>query len=111
MKMMKHKALSLLGMAMRAGKLVTGDETVLKSVQQGKAKLVIAAGDASDNTKKKFRDKCATYNVKLVEAFDRITIGDAIGKSERVLIAVTDAGFSKSIIQSLSQPTEVEYID
>lgn len=50
--MMKHKALSLLGMAMRAGKLVTGDETVLKSVQQGKAKLVIAAGDASDNTKK-----------------------------------------------------------
>ncbi len=109
--MMKHKALSLLGMAMRAGKLVTGDETVLKSVQQGKAKLVIAAGDASDNTKKKFRDKCATYNVKLVEAFDRITIGDAIGKSERVLIAVTDAGFSKSIIQSLSQPTEVEYID
>ena len=109
--MMKHKALSLLGMAMRAGKLVTGDETVLKSVQQGKAKLVIAAGDASDNTKKKFRDKCATYNVKLVEAFDRITIGDAIGKSERVLIAVTDAGFSESIIQSLSQPTEVEYID
>lgn len=109
--MMKHKALSLLGMAMRAGKLVTGDETVLKSVQQGKAKLVIAAGDASDNTKKKFRDKCATYNVKLVEAFDRITIGDAIGKSERVLIAVTDAGFSKSIVQSLSQPTEVEYID
>ena len=84
---------------------------MLKSVQQGKAKLVIAAGDASDNTKKKFRDKCATLNVKLVEAFDRITIGDAIGKSERVLIAVTDAGFSKSIVQSLSQPTEVEYID
>ncbi|BBH20830.1 50S ribosomal protein L7ae [Paenibacillus baekrokdamisoli] len=109
--MTKHKALSLLGLAMRAGKLVTGDETVLKAVQQGKAKLVIAASDASDNTKKKFRDKCATYNVKLVEAFDRVTIGDAIGKSERVLLAVTDLGFSKSIIQSLSQPTEVEYID
>ncbi|SDW26561.1 ribosomal L7Ae/L30e/S12e/Gadd45 family protein [Paenibacillus sp. CF384] len=107
----KHKSLNMLGMAMRAGKLVTGDETVLKAVQQGKAKLVIVAGDASDNTKKKFRDKCTTYNVKLVEAFDRITLGDAIGKSERVLIGVTDSGFSKSIAQSLIEPTEVEYID
>ncbi|MBW7473255.1 ribosomal L7Ae/L30e/S12e/Gadd45 family protein [Paenibacillus oenotherae] len=109
--MMKHKALSLLGMAMRAGKLVTGDETVLKTVKQGKARLVILAGDASDNTKKKYRDKCSTYNVKLVEAFDRISLGEAIGKSERVLIAVTDAGFSASITRSLTQPTEVEYID
>ncbi|SEN33829.1 Ribosomal protein L7Ae [Paenibacillus sp. OV219] len=107
----KHKALSLLGMAMRAGKLVTGDETVLKAVKQGKAKIVIVAADASDNTKKKFRDKCATYNVKLIEAFDRITIGEAIGKSERVLLGVTDAGFSKSILQSLTEPSEVEYID
>lgn len=40
-------------MAMRAGKLVTGDETVLKAVRSGKAKLVLVAGDASDNTKKK----------------------------------------------------------
>lgn len=109
--MMKHKALSLLGMAMRAGKLVTGDETVLKNVKQGKARLVILAGDASDNTKKKYRDKCSTYNVKLVEMFDRVSLGEAIGKSERVLIAVTDAGFSASIARSLTQPTEVEYID
>ncbi|WP_420849556.1 L7Ae/L30e/S12e/Gadd45 family ribosomal protein [Paenibacillus montanisoli] len=107
----KHKALQMLGMAMRAGKLVTGDETVLKAVQQGKAKLVIVAGDASDNTKKKFRDKCASYKVKHVEAFDRITLGEAIGKSERVLLGVTDSGFSNSIAQSLTEPSEVEYID
>lgn len=48
------KAFSHLGMAMRAGKLVTGDDTVLKSIRQGKAHLVIVAGDASDNTKKNF---------------------------------------------------------
>ncbi|QYR24173.1 ribosomal L7Ae/L30e/S12e/Gadd45 family protein [Paenibacillus sp. sptzw28] len=107
----RHKALSLLGMAMRAGKLITGDETVLKAVRQGKALLVIMAGDASENTRKKFQDKCGTYSVKLIEAFDRVTLGEAIGKSERVLMAVTDAGFSKSITQSLTQPTEVEYID
>lgn len=107
----KAKALSSLGMAMRAGKVISGDEIVLKAVRQGKAKLVIVAGDASDNTKKKFQDKCGTYNVKMVELFDRITLGESIGKSERVIIAVTEAGFSKIIIQSLTQPSEVEYID
>lgn len=111
MTMMKHKALSMLGMAMRAGKLVTGDETVLKAVRQGKAKLVIVAADASDNTKKKFRDKCATYNAKCLEAFDRVTLGEAIGKSERVILGLTDAGFAKSIVQSLTEPSEVAYID
>ncbi|WP_258171206.1 ribosomal L7Ae/L30e/S12e/Gadd45 family protein [Paenibacillus sp. R14(2021)] len=107
----RPKTLSTLGMAMRAGKLITGDETVLKAVRQGKAKLVILAADASDNTKKKFRDKCATYNVKCMEAFDRITLGEAIGKSERVILGLTDAGFAKSIVQSLTESSEVEYID
>jgi ribosomal protein L7Ae-like RNA K-turn-binding protein len=111
MTMTKHKALSMLGMAMRAGKVVTGDETVLKTVRQGKTKLVLMASDASDNTKKKYRDKCRTYGVKLVEAFDRITLGEAIGKSERVLVAVTDTGFSESIERSLGQSSEVEYIE
>ncbi|WP_028561392.1 L7Ae/L30e/S12e/Gadd45 family ribosomal protein [Paenibacillus pinihumi] len=105
------KVLSSLGMAMRAGKLVTGDETVLKAVRSGKAKLVLVAGDASDNTKKKFRDKCNSYNVAMVVALDRESIGDAIGKSERVLVAVTDQGFASMIEGGLKSITEVEYID
>lgn len=46
------KALSYLGLAMRAGKIVTGDEAVLKAVRSSEAKLVVLAGDASDNTQK-----------------------------------------------------------
>lgn len=98
-------------MAMRAGKLVTGDETVLKAVRGGKAKLVIVAGDASDNTKKKFRDKCNSYNVAMAVALDRESIGSAIGKAERVLVAVTDQGFASMIESGLKSITEVEYID
>ncbi|PWW06439.1 ribosomal protein L7Ae-like RNA K-turn-binding protein [Paenibacillus cellulosilyticus] len=105
------KALSHLGMAMRAGKLVTGDDTVLKSIRQGKAHLVIVAGDASDNTKKKYRDKCGYYNVKLAEAFDRVELGKAIGKEARVLVAVTDAGFARMIVGQLSSHSEVDHID
>lgn len=97
------KALSALGMAMRAGKLATGDEIVLKAVRANKAKLVIIAGDASDNTKKKFRDKCTSYDVPLMEVYDRVSLGRAIGKAERVVLAVTDVQFAGLIAGHLSQ--------
>lgn len=97
------KALSALGMAMRAGKLATGDEIVLKAVRAGKAKLVIIAGDASDNTKKKFKDKCTSYDVPLMEVYDRVSLGRAIGKAERVVLAVTDVQFAGLIAGHLSQ--------
>ena len=65
---------------MRAGKLVTGDEIVLKAIRSSEAKLVIVAGDASANTQKKFHDKCGTYKVPLVIGFDRDSLGSSIGK-------------------------------
>lgn len=105
------KLLSYLGLAMRAGKLITGDEIVLKALRAGDSKLVIVAGDASDNTKKKFRDKCHSYKVPLAICLDRGTIGDSIGKAERVVLAVTDAGFSRMIRNELAIMSEVEYIE
>ena len=109
--MKPDKALSSLGMAMRAGKLITGDEIVLKAVRGRKASLVILACDASPNTKKKFRDKCGTYGIQLVEAYDREQLGKAIGKPERVVLAVTDMQFGKMIGNHLSQNTEVDPIE
>lgn len=47
---------SLLSLAMKAGKLVSGEFLTEKAVKTGKATLVIAAEDASDNTKKMFTD-------------------------------------------------------
>lgn len=105
---MNNKALSLLGIAMRAGKLITGDDTLLKAIRSRKVLLVIVAGDASDNTKKKYRDKCSTYQVTLIEALDRFSLGQAIGKAERVLIGITDAGFAASLERSLKPFSEVE---
>ncbi|MHA7963074.1 L7Ae/L30e/S12e/Gadd45 family ribosomal protein [Paenibacillus sp. CAU 1782] len=109
--MKPDKALSMIGMAMRAGKLISGDEIVLKAVRGRKAHLVIIAADASDNTKKKFADKCGTYGIQLAEAFHREQLGKAIGKSERVVLAVTDVQFGKMISHHLSQNTEVDSIE
>ncbi|QJC52244.1 50S ribosomal protein L7ae [Paenibacillus albicereus] len=108
---MANKALSSLGMAMRAGKVLTGDDTVLRAVRQGKAALVLVAADASANTLKKYRDKCSSYGVFMAEAFSRDTLGHALGKEERVVVAITDRGFADMIRGHLSQNTEVENID
>lgn len=105
------KALSALGMAMRAGQLVTGDETVLKAIRAGKAHLVLVAGDASANTKKKFADKCLTFGAKIIVAYTRAELGAAIGKEERVIIGVTERGFAKLISSHMSDFSEVDNID
>ncbi|WP_209862654.1 L7Ae/L30e/S12e/Gadd45 family ribosomal protein [Paenibacillus shirakamiensis] len=106
-----NKAYSQLGLAMRAGKLVTGDEIVLKAVRSHEAKLVILAGDASANTQKKFRDKCGTYNVPLMIGFERDKLGSSIGKPERIVLALTDQGFAKMIRKTVCNLSEVEYIE
>lgn len=104
-------ALTALGLAMRAGKLASGDETVLRAIRQGKAKLVLVAADASDKAKKKYRDKCETYGVRLIEVFDRRTLGAAIGKAERVVAAVLDAGLAALVAGKFGEHSEVENIE
>ncbi|MCE7794564.1 YlxQ family RNA-binding protein [Salipaludibacillus sp. CUR1] len=84
----------LLGLMQRAGKLVTGEELVVKSIQNNKVHLVIVASDASDNTKKKITDKCTYYNIPYIIFENRFVIGQAIGKAERVAVAVQDKGFA-----------------
>lgn len=92
-----NKVLQLLGLAMRAGKIVSGEELVLKEVRSGNARLVILAIDAAKNSEKKMTDKCATYNVPILRYGSRTELGNAIGKEERVILAITDSGFANSI--------------
>jgi len=105
------KVKSQLGLAQRAGKLATGDEIVLKAIRNKQARLVIIAADASDNTKKKFRDKCKSYGVPLAIGFTRTELGESIGKLQRVVLAVTDDGFATMMTNGLKTMSEVEYIE
>ncbi|MNI84071.1 putative ribosomal protein YlxQ [compost metagenome] len=97
-----------MGLAMRAGKVVHGDQAVLDAVRSKEAKLVVVATDASDNTRKKVADKCSHYQIPLVEYGVRDDLGAAIGKESRVVVAVTDAGFARLLTESQGKPAEVE---
>ena len=56
--MNKNKVLSLIGLSMKAGKIASGEFATEKAVKTGKAYLVVVAAEASDNTRKKFRNMC-----------------------------------------------------
>ncbi|MGV3488290.1 MAG: YlxQ family RNA-binding protein [Tuberibacillus sp.] len=88
---------SLLGLAYRARKVVSGEETVVQSVRKSQAKLVMLSRDASDRTTKTITDKCRYYKVPIVFVDDRKSLGEAIGKAERVVVAVTDPGFGEKL--------------
>ena len=66
MKTNEDKIYSFLGLATRAGKIVSGDDSTLLELKRGNVKLVIVAEDASDNTKKLFKDKSSYRNVPYV---------------------------------------------
>lgn len=95
--MIQSKALSLVGLATKAGKTVSGEFMTEKEVKSGKAALVIVADDASDNTKKKFRDMCEFYKVPIYFYADKDTLGHAMGKEFRASLVILDEGFAKGI--------------
>ncbi|MCI1857929.1 MAG: ribosomal L7Ae/L30e/S12e/Gadd45 family protein [Sporolactobacillus sp.] len=92
---------ALLGLARRAGKAVSGEDTVIHYIKSRKAKAVIISTDASDRTKKTVGDKCGFYHVPLLIAPSREQIGAALGQPPRVLAAVTDNGFAGGLIKQL----------
>ncbi|OZU90281.1 50S ribosomal protein L7ae [Virgibacillus indicus] len=94
---MKNNYLNMIGLAYKAGKCSLGEDAIVRDIQQKKAKLVLLASDTGVQTKKKLTDKCKFYKVPFLVADDRETLSQAIGKSQRVAIAILDAGFADKI--------------
>jgi len=92
-----NKILSMISLATKAGKTVSGEFSVEKTVKSGGAYLVIVAMDASDHTKNKFKNMCTFYKVPLFEFGTKEELGHYMGKEFRATLAVTDEGFSNTI--------------
>ena len=96
------KILSMFGLAARAGKIASGEFQTETAVKSQTAYLVVVAEDASDNTKKEFFNMCKFYRVPVCCYGSKEELGHAMGKEMRASLAVTDEGFSKSLIKLLN---------
>lgn len=99
--MAQNRALSMLGIATKAGKVQTGEFSTEKAVKEGAACLVIVAADASDNTKKKFYNMCNYYEVAIKIFADKNSLGNACGKEFRASLAVTDLGLANAVLKQI----------
>lgn len=95
--MTENKILSYIGLATKSGNVVSGEFSTEKALKEKKAKLVIIAEDASDNTKKKFTDMCEYRNVKYYFFKDKWTLGHAMGREARAMLALLDKGLAAAI--------------
>jgi len=106
-----NKALGMLGLAQKAGRLVFGEDGIRKAIKSGKAALVIIAEDASDNTKKRFTDSCAFYKSELILWGTKDELGKATGKNERAAVAVCDENFARAILEKIHGEKDLKKSD
>jgi len=95
---LKDAFLNFLGIALRAGKMISGTELTLQGIRNQSVKLVIMASDCSDRTKKDLTNKTDSYNVPLVDNFTSQELKRSIGK-ERKVIGITDLGIARRLIE------------
>ena len=97
----------MIGLAARAGKVVSGEFSTEKAVKSSKAHLVIVAEDASDNTRKMFRNMCSFHGVPYQEYGTKDELGRWTGKEMRASICILDEGFARSVLKKISLNMEV----
>ena len=95
------RVISMISIAAKGRNLVSGEFAVEKAVKCGKAYLVVVAEDASDNTKKQFRNMCEFYHVPIKESWTKDELGRATGKTFRASLAVTDEGLAQAIMKKM----------
>lgn len=96
------KVLSYIGLAAKAGTLKSGEFMTETAVKEGKAKLVIVAVDASDNTKKMFTNMCTYYKVPIYFFGEKTKLGHAIGKEFRASLVLLDKGLADMVEKQLN---------
>ena len=102
------KVLSMLGIAAKSGSVVSGEFSTEKAVKEGRAYLVIVAGDSSDNTKKMFSNMTDFYEVPMYIYSDKETLGHCIGKEFRASLAIVNEGLAHSVEDKLKQTITTE---
>ena len=102
--------LSLLGLAKKAGRLEVGEEPVGAAARARKARLILLASDAADNSARRaqhFADAGACILLRLPATKDEL--GSAVGRSSVAMTALTDVGFAEAVAKKLAAIDPVQY--
>lgn len=95
------KAMGLLGLAKKAGRVSAGETACKEAVRFGTSYLILIAQDASANTTKNITDSCRYYDVPYAVIGTKETLGNAIGNAFNAVVSVNDEGFANGILKHI----------
>lgn len=95
-------SIRFLGMAKKAGMIVTGEESCGAAVKAHKARLLMTCSDSSGNAQKRAGDYAAYGGVPLI-ALDctKAELAQALGAGLPSMAALTDAGMAACFLKKL----------
>jgi predicted RNA-binding protein YlxR (DUF448 family)/ribosomal protein L30E len=100
---MKERIGSLISMACKAGKVVSGSDMVIESIGRKKSGLLLIASDISPEIGKKILENAKRNDVPHESIFDKETLGALIGKGLRSVVLVETSGLSGMIRGEVSR--------
>lgn len=95
----------MVGLAMRAGRLVLGTTAVRQAAKHGKLSGALIATDATANARNRTLPLLFACDVPVVSCGTIRQLGQAVGKERLAIIGISDAGFARQLMAEL--PVEV----
>jgi ribosomal protein L7Ae-like RNA K-turn-binding protein len=100
----KAPLLGLIGLARKAGKIEVGEEPVSIAARTHKARLILLACDAAENTLRRGDSLGETGNCPaLVTDLTKAELGGAVGRTSCAVLAFTDTGLAAAAAKKLNQ--------
>ena len=97
-----RRVLDLLGLASRAGALVTGTDAVRQAVREERVHRVFLAEDAAPGQRQKLEPLLQARQVPSHIMFSRVELGSAVGRSPVSALGVTDLKLARRLGELVS---------
>lgn len=97
------KIYGILGIAAKAGKIVSGFDAIQDATKRKQVTLIIVAKETSEKTQKEMRFICDKYGIPLVVFGNIEGNSHAIGKKNRALIGICDEGLAKKFLELINE--------
>ena len=100
---MSNHILSLLGLALRGGRLAVGEEPAALAAKAGQARLLLLASDAAGNTLRRAEHLAQEgHCLWLILPFSKAELGGALGRGSAAVAALTDTGLAAAVTAKLA---------
>ena len=100
---MTEHILSMLGLALKAGRVEVGEEPVGSAARAKKARVIFVAQDAAPSSVRRAQSFARTGSTLCVTLpADKDALGRSLGRSSVAMCAVTDIGFAESLVKKLA---------